>query len=311
MLILGEKYIFTKLEIQRLNKKFNTITNITYKDKNPADVISQIENSLNNTPMTIVLNTKAKVHDDIIKYLTNLKFKINKNKLNIISIEHFLEKYLHKCYIPKNHDDLHYLDDIQGFTLSQRVFKRVVDICSALVLFVVLFFVKFKVKRYIKAQSPGDIYFHQSRVGLDNKKFVIVKFRTMHEDSEQDGPKFATKNDNRIFEFGSKMRKKRIDEIPQAFNLLRGEMSLIGPRPERLYWIDKYFEKNIPYYNQRHIVKPGITGWAQVMYPYGDSSNDAKQKLMYDLYYIKHYSWKLELKIVLKTIAVIFNKKGI
>ncbi len=310
MLILGEKYIFTKLEIQRLNKKFNTITNITYKDKNPADVISQIENSLNNTPMTIVLNTKAKVHDDIIKYLTNLKFKINKNKLNIISIEHFLEKYLHKCYIPENHDDLHYLDDIQGFTLSQRVFKRVVDICSALVLFVVLFFVKFKVKRYIKAQSPGDIYFHQSRVGLDNKKFVIVKFRTMHIHDTHSDIRTATKDDDRVFEFGAKMRKKRIDEIPQVFNLFRGDISLIGPRPEWDKLVDEY-ESHIPYYNQRHVVKPGITGWAQVMFAEGRNKDDTRQKLMYDLYYIKHYSWKLELKIVLKTIAVIFNKKGI
>ncbi len=310
MQILGQKYSFTSLEIQRLNKKFDTITTIAYKDKDPADVISQIENTLNNSTATIVLNTKAKVHNDIIKYLTNLKFKAGNSSIKIISIEHFLEEYLHKCYIPENHNDLHYLDDIRRFTPQQRFFKRVVDIASALALFVVLFVVKFKVKKHMCQQSPGSLYFFQTRVGLNNQKFTIFKFRTMHMHDTESDVRTATKHDDRVFEFGSKMRKNRIDEIPQVFNIFRGDISLIGPRPEWDKLVDEY-ESDIPYYNHRHIVKPGITGWAQVMLVEGRAKDDTRQKLMYDLYYIKHYSWKLDLKIVLKTIAVIFSKKGI
>ena len=114
----------------------------------------------------------------------------------------------------------------------------------------------------------------------------------------------------RVFEFGEFMRKTRIDEVPQCINVLRGQMHLIGPRPERRHWIN-FFEKEIPYYNERHIVRPGITGWAQVNYPYGSNTHDAKQKLMYDLYYIKHWSLWLEVKIIVKTIAIIFEKRGI
>jgi lipopolysaccharide/colanic/teichoic acid biosynthesis glycosyltransferase len=133
----------------------------------------------------------------------------------------------------------------------------------------------------------------------------------MRLDVENDGAKFASKDDPRIFAFGATMRKTRIDEIPQLFNIVKNEMSLIGPRPERRYWIEKDFEQNIPYYSQRHIIKPGITGWAQVMYPYGNGIEDARQKLMYDLYYIKHWSILLELKVIWKTIMVVLGKKGI
>jgi len=126
-------------------------------------------------------------------------------------------------------------------------------------------------------------------------------------DAEKDGIKFASKNDNRVFPWGKTMRKKRLDELPQMINILKGQMHLVGPRPERKYWVDK-FEKNIPYYNERHIVKPGITGWAQVMYGYGENEEDARQKLMYDLYYIKNWSIILEIKIIWKTIFVVFGK---
>jgi lipopolysaccharide/colanic/teichoic acid biosynthesis glycosyltransferase len=312
MLILGQKYNFTDLELQRLNKKFSTIAAIAYKDKNPDDVIDEIEELLKKDSFTIiVLNTKAKVDEKIIKYLTNLKFNIQNSTFQIISIEHFLEEYLQKCYIPESNDDLHYLDDIKPFNLWQRLQKKLVDIVAIVGLFLIFIIVKPFVKRKIQEQSPGDIYFKQFRVGLNNKEFECIKFRSMRLDAEKDGAKFASKDDNRIFEFGETMRKTRIDEIPQVFNILKDEMSLIGPRPERKYWIKKDFEDTIPYYNQRHVVKPGITGWAQVMYPYGDGVEDARQKLMYDLYYIKHWNLWLEIKIIFKTFSVVLNKKGI
>jgi lipopolysaccharide/colanic/teichoic acid biosynthesis glycosyltransferase len=152
--------------------------------------------------------------------------------------------------------------------------------------------------------------FKQLRIGLNGKDFKCNKFRSMNLDAEKNGAQFACIDDTRVFAFGEFMRKTRIDELPQMLNVFKGEMHLIGPRPERKIWTDK-FEEIIPYYNERHLVRPGITGWAQVMYPYGENAEDAKQKLMYDLYYIKHWSLLLELKIVYKTIMVVLGRKGL
>ncbi len=310
MLILGEKYTFTKLELERLSNVFETINTLIYKDKEPSDVISQIAQSIHNGTTLIVLNTKVKVDDEIIKYLTNLKFKIQNSKFKIISIEHFLEEYLYKCYIPENNDDLHYLDDIQGFSLFQKFQKKIVDVVSIFFLYIIYFLVKFKVQQKVKEQSPGSIYFRQLRVGINNSEFKCMKFRSMNKHNTNHDIRTATKNDNRIFEFGETMRKTRIDELPQVFNILKGEMSLIGPRAE---WnkLAVDYEKEIPYYNQRHIVKPGITGWAQVMFVEGRGKDDTRQKLMYDLYYIKHWSLWLELKVIWKTILVVLGRRGI
>jgi len=312
MLILGKKYNFTTLEIERLNKKFNNIDKIIYKDRDAKEVIADIESVLEKTSFTLILlNTKVKVDDEIIKYLTNLKFQEKYKNIKIISIEHFLEKYLHKCYIPEDNSDLHYLDDIQGFTFFQRVQKKIVDFIAIFFLFIIFVFVKYIVNKKTQQESPGDLYFKQLRVGLHNKEFNCTKFRSMNLDAEKDGVQFASQNDTRVFAWGEFIRKTRVDEIPQVLNIIKGEMSIIGPRPERKYWIEKDFEKHIPYYNYRHIVKPGITGWAQVMYPYGANIEDARQKLMYDLYYIKYWSLWLEIKIVYKTVLVVLNKQGV
>ena len=163
----------------------------------------------------------------------------------------------------------------------------------------------------IKKESPDDpIFFKQKRVGLRGKEFECIKFRSMVPNAEKGKPRFASKNDPRVFPWGATMRKTRFDELPQMWNILKGEMHLIGPRPERKYWIEQ-FEKIIPYYNERHLVKPGITGWAQVMYSYGENEKDAKQKLMYDLYYIKYWNIWLELKIVWMTAMIVIRKKGV
>ncbi len=311
MIILGNKYTFTNIELQRLEKKFTTINQISYKDEESKDVIEQIEANIQSKTSIIVLNTKAKVDDEIIKYLTNLKFNIKHSTLKIISIEHFLEQYLFKCYIPEDNDDLHYLDDIHGLSLFQKFQKKLIDTLAIIGLFLVFLVVKPFVKKKIKEQSPGSLYFKQLRVGLGNKEFECIKFRSMYEDAEKDGAAFSQKGDSRIFAFGETMRQTRIDEIPQVFNIIKGEMSLIGPRPERLYWIKKDFEENIPYYNERHIVAPGITGWAQVMYPYGNGIEDARQKLMYDLYYIKYWSLWLDIQVIYKTVLVVLGRHGI
>jgi len=158
-------------------------------------------------------------------------------------------------------------------------------------------------------QSPGKVLFRQWRIGKYNKNFECVKFRSMHENSEFFNH-YTQENDPRIFPWGNTMRKMRIDEIPQIMNILKGEMHLVGPRAEWSELVQNY-KKDIPYYCQRHLVAPGVTGWAQVNYPYGANTEDARQKLMYDLYYIKYWSVWLELKIVWKTAMIVIGRNGV
>jgi exopolysaccharide biosynthesis polyprenyl glycosylphosphotransferase len=161
----------------------------------------------------------------------------------------------------------------------------------------------------IKLDSPGPIFYSQLRTGLYGKPFRVYKFRSMYQDAEKRGAQWASQRDPRITRVGYWLRVLRIDELPQIWNVLCGEMSLIGPRPERPEF-DVKLKEAIPYYEMRYLVKPGITGWAQVLYPYGSSLEDAYEKLSYDLYYIKNYSLWLDIVIVLKTIRVVLLGKG-
>lgn len=309
MLVLGSKYKFTELELNMLNKKFKKITHIKYADKSEEEAIQSIKECVDRENFeVIVLNTRAKVGDDIIRYLTRLQFKKRNKKIKIIAIENFMEEYLKKCYIPESHEDLKFLSDIKPYNSFEYLLKRSIDHTAVFILSIVHFFIKFYIEKKIKEQSPGRLYFSQNRVGLNMKSFNCYKFRSMHENSYHNP--YTQENDERIFKFGNFMRKTRIDEIPQYINILKGDMHLIGPRAE---WniLVKNYEKEIPYYNERHIVRPGITGWAQVMYPYGSNIEDAKQKLMYDLYYIKNWSIWLEIKIIWKTIMVIIKQEGV
>lgn len=308
MLILGRKYKFTKFEKQRLKKKKIKTTTIRYSDKQTDEILNKIKEVIKVSNIkTIVLNTKHKIDDEIIKFFTNLQFERN---IEIIGIEKFMEKYLQKCYIPEDDKDLNYLENIKPFSTFQYIQKRTIDYIGALSLLLISWPILIYSRYKIKKQSPGTSMFKQLRVGLNNKEFKCVKFRSMRLDAEKNGAQFASENDPRVFAWGETMRKTRIDEVPQILNVLRGDMHFIGPRPERKFWIDQ-FEKEIPYYNERHLIRPGITGWAQVMYPYGENAQDAKQKLMYDLYYIKYWNILLELKVVWKTILVVLGKKGV
>lgn len=162
----------------------------------------------------------------------------------------------------------------------------------------------------IKITSPGPILFRQVRVGERDRQFVLYKFRTMKADAEKaTGAVWAQKDDPRVTRIGKFLRKTRIDEIPQLYNVLKGDMSFIGPRPERPEFVEK-LKEIIPFYSERHFVKPGVTGWAQVKYPYGASVEDAIEKLRYDLYYIKNMSVFLDILIILETIKVIIYGRG-
>ncbi|MBD2664817.1 sugar transferase [Richelia sinica] len=193
-------------------------------------------------------------------------------------------------------------------SISQK-FKRAVDLLMAWILLVLLSPLMLLVMLAIKLDSPGPVFYSQLRTGLEGKPFKVYKFRSMYQDAEKRGAQWANERDPRITRVGRFIRLTRIDELPQILNVLRGEMSLIGPRPERPEF-DVKLKQEIPYYDLRYVVKPGITGWAQVMYPYGASVEDAYEKLAYDLYYIKNYSLGLDLAIIFKTIRVVLLGKG-
>ena len=309
MIILGEKYAFTKLELEKLRKKFGQVNFLSTENSDAKALRSALENLIKSGDQRlIVLNTQKPVDSKLVRFLTLLQFKTKYKKIKFLNVESFLEIYLQKCYIPENGENLNFLNDIKPYNAFEYALKRVIDYASCSLLLVILFVLKFYVKKKIDEQSPGSLYFLQNRVGLDTKIFKCYKFRTMHENSEHNP--YTQKNDTRVFKFGEFMRKTRMDEIPQCINVFRGDMHLIGPRTEWDILVHDY-EKKIPYYNERHIVRPGITGWAQVNYPYGANTHDAKQKLMYDLYYIKHWSLWLEIKTIFKTFEIILGKKGI
>jgi lipopolysaccharide/colanic/teichoic acid biosynthesis glycosyltransferase len=163
----------------------------------------------------------------------------------------------------------------------------------------------------IKLESDGPILYRQNRVGMGGRTFSLLKFRSMHVGAEGlNDPQWARMNDSRVTRVGSVIRKLRIDELPQLLNVLRNHMSFIGPRPERPYFVER-FCREIPFYSQRHLVKPGITGWAQIRYPYGASQEDARQKLSYDLYYIKNQTLFLDLIILIETVRIILFPSGV
>lgn len=311
MLVLGTKHKFSSIEQKQLQDKSFNLTIIPYRNRAIEDVLAAIEAHRVISSITIlVLNTTKKIDDAIINYLTNTQLTKNGHILQIITIEECLERFLHKCYVPEDNHDLHFLMEISAYNSLEFIQKRCVDYFGIFLLFFFSWPVLLLCMYKIHSESKGPKFFRQDRVGFRKKEFSCTKFRSMTLDAEKNGAQFASENDPRVFAWGEFMRKTRFDELPQMLNILKGEMHLIGPRPERKCWID-VFEKQIPFYHERHIVAPGITGWAQVMYPYGANAEDARQKLMYDLYYIKHWSLKLELKIVWLTALTVIGRKGL
>ncbi|MBI3805574.1 MAG: TIGR03013 family PEP-CTERM/XrtA system glycosyltransferase [Nitrospirae bacterium] len=191
-----------------------------------------------------------------------------------------------------------------------RAAKRSLDILLALVGLTLSLPIFLILGVLIKLDSRGPILYQQERVGEKGKTFMVIKFRSMRQDAEiKTGPVWASENDPRVTRLGRIMRLLRLDEIPQMINVLRGEMSFVGPRPERPVFVEQ-LRKKIPYYDLRFTVKPGLTGWAQIKYQYGATEEDALEKLQYDLYYIKHLSPLFDLTIVMETIQVILGGKG-
>jgi exopolysaccharide biosynthesis polyprenyl glycosylphosphotransferase len=182
------------------------------------------------------------------------------------------------------------------------VVKRSVDVACSLIGLALTLPVWPLIMGLIKLESPGAALYSQPRVGLNGRVFNIYKFRTMTADAERHGAQWAVRNDRRVTRFGRFLRKTRIDEVPQFWNILRGDMSIVGPRPERPEFVDR-LANEIPNYRQRHLIKPGLTGWAQINYRYGASVDDAQRKLCFDLYYLKHRALELDLGIIIRTVG--------
>ena len=188
--------------------------------------------------------------------------------------------------------------------------KRVFDIVSASLLCLLASPVMLLAAIAIKLESRGPVLYRQERVSLNGRPFSIAKFRSMRADAEKDGkPQWAAANDNRVTRVGQFIRRVRIDELPQLFNVLCGDMSLVGPRPERPFFVEQ-LTQDIPFYALRHSVKPGVTGWAQVRYHYGSTVEDSLEKLQYDLYYVKNHTLFLDLMVLLETVGVVLTGKG-
>jgi sugar transferase (PEP-CTERM system associated) len=230
--------------------------------------------------------------------------------IKIIDGESFYEKIAEKLLVEKINPS--WLIFSEGFQKSKitRFFKRFSDFIMSIILLVLLLPFLALVAIIIKSESKGPALFSQERVGENGVPFILYKFRSMRSDAEKlSGPVWAEEDDPRVTKVGKIMRKLRIDELPQLWNVFRGEMSFVGPRPERRFFIDQLL-KSVPYYNERFSVKPGVTGWAQIKYPYGSTEKDALEKLKYDLYYIKNLSFAFDLTIIFHTVKIMLLGRG-
>ena len=232
--------------------------------------------------------------------------------ISVLDLLSFFERETGKIRLDILHPSWLFLSDGFHESTFRRAWKRSFDIIVVLLLLPVVLPIMALVTIVILVDSRGrgPVLYSQTRVSANGKLFQIHKFRSMVENAEHDGvARWAAENDLRITRVGSILRKYRFDELPQLFNVLKGDMSFVGPRPERPEFVEQ-LARTVPYYNERHRVKPGLSGWAQIRYPYGASEDDCQEKLQYDLYYVKNYSIFLDAFVILQTVEVVFLGKG-
>lgn len=271
-------------------------------------------------PSFMALDAAQKTHATMIVLLpdapldSEIAHELLEAKLHgvmVVDIRSFYEHVVQRLPLSQINDE--WLLQSDGFSLntrgSLRRLKRAFDVMVSLFLLILTLPITLVAALIVRLESPGPVIYRQDRVGLHEKEFTVYKFRSMRNDAEKNGAVWAAKNDARVTRFGKFMRKTRIDELPQLWNVLKGDMSFIGPRPERMTFV-KELKREIPYYGMRHTVKPGLTGWAQVSYPYGASVADARRKLEYDLYYIKNLSILMDIRIMFKTLGVVLFPTG-
>lgn len=266
--------------------------------------------------------------------LLNNLVRLSLREVQVIDLPSLYEFLTGKIPIDHISDVWLLLHSLNRAKVYYRHFKRVTDLLLAAAGLALTWPLWIVIAAAIKLDSPGPVFFRQERLGRDSTSFHIIKFRTMIQEAERDGPQFACRDDPRITRVGRVLRRARLDELPQLYNILKGEMSFIGPRPERGVFIREYqqlvpdlregrrftdpqgsqvrcgYSERIPYYSYRLLVKPGVTGWAQVSHSYSANLEETKEKLQYDLYYIKNMSLFLDLAILLKTIRIVLFGRG-
>lgn len=277
--------------------------NVDFKQVRGAKDIEKIIEGENIN--TIILNPESYRLPNII----DVFYKVGKRNVQFINLANAYEKIMKKIPLEAL-DQLWFLENIsRGEKKLYEFIKRSIDLVLALIggiIFAVLFpFIAL----IIKWESKGHIFYRQTRIGKEGKPFEFIKFRTMIENAEPNGAVWARKDDSRVTKFGRLIRKTRLDELPQILNILKGEMSVVGPRAERPEFVEK-LKKQIPFYEERLLVRPGLSGWAQINYGKDLDHNDTKEKLQYDLYYIKNRSFTLDLAVILKTIKTVLSASG-
>lgn len=302
VLIIGEHPLAKELA-EEINLRHQLGYQARIAEVIPDDLKSYcLDNQIN----ILVSSQNLSANDKITKQI----FDCLSLGVDVYNINGFYELITQK--IPVEHIEVGwFLENLtENSKKSFDITKRAMDLIIAIVgLFLALFLTPI-IALIIKLEGPGPIIFKQVRVGKGGKNFLAMKFRSMINNAEANGAQWASKNDPRVTRFGKIMRKMRLDEIPQLFNVLRGDMSLVGPRPERPEFVE-LLANEIPFYKERLLVKPGLTGWAQLLGPaYGGSKEESFDKLRYDLYYIKNRSLILDLSIILKTLRVVLSRSG-
>ena len=315
VLIFGSNHIVNNVQRDLINNlDYNYVGYISNNKSRATEYLlgtyDEMEKIIEEKKIDTLVIVKDIKNPKFKNYLKRL-FELKINGLKVISYKEFNESIQKKIDINQINEE--WLLESNGFDIlnneSQKNIKRGLDIIIALILMVLASPIALITAIVIKFESKGPVIFKQIRIGENGKKFKIYKFRSMRIHDEKKYPKYTLDNDDRITKFGKFMRKTRIDELPQLFCILKGTMSFVGPRPEWDILVNEYKEK-IPYYNLRHMIKPGITGWAQVMYPYGECIEDAKNKLEYDLYYLKHQDLILDVLTIMKTVKIVIFGKG-
>lgn len=254
---------------------------------------------------TAVITPEIYQSPDLIQNL----FECIHYKIDFINLSEFYENLTKKVPLTAI-NQVWFLQNIsQRNRTAYSIFKRIFDLFFALILLLITLPLWIIIATIIKFESPGPVFYKQTRVGQGGKPFKLAKFRSMVKDAEKRGPQMAQENDKRITKLGRFMRKTRLDELPQLWNIIKGEMSFIGPRAERPEF-HKELKEKIPFYQERYLIKPGLSGWAQIKHGYTSSIEDNFEKVQYDLYYVKNRSFILDLSIVLKTINIILKGGG-
>ena len=297
--------IYSNLENRSLIENSKEVKKYGFYEAIHKSKLDQLEN-LNNKRFGFILEDINKLSDKEKKILISLKNK----GFNLLSLIDWLERYLHRYPIEiiSSEDLIRVLLVNKKSNTSKRI-KRISEFTLSLILLIITFPIIILFGILIKLEDNGPIFYSQKRSGFAGQIFTIYKLRSMKINAEKDGIKWSSINDKRVTKVGKFLRITRLDELPQLISVLKGDMSLIGPRPERPE-IDEILTTKIPNYKIRYLVRPGISGWAQVSYPYGASIEDTKMKFSYDVYYIKNFSTLFDFLILLETIRLVFNLRG-